>query len=582
MSHPRLRQLLFLTCNGIFTFAAHAQVTLSPTAGLQGQNLALVLTGQSTHWVNGKTVVSAGPGITAGTVTVNSSTLAAVPLEISIAAATGMRTITVSTGSEKVTANFSVGAGIPAITQITPNWALPGQAVTVKITGVFTKFQAGGTSVSLGLNIAVRSVTVNSETSLSVSALVAAAAPVGASGVVVQTGAQTLQVPMGFTVQLNSGVGPQGNLLPSTNSASINSHLVLQYTAPLKRSTINSTNITMSDSIGPVPINVTLGASGRVVTLLPKRLLAAGSSINVITSGVTDVFGNSSFLYGYTSTGYAIDQGSPALSLNSPTAGETGVPTNAVVSLQFSEAMDPVSVQESLTLTGPGGVSTGAIAFDNSLKNFRIQPALQPNSTYTVSFANLVKDLSGNLSPGIASLRFTTGAGPGGFFYALAIDPPTTSLLSTNAKLQFQFNAGVDATTISTSGAPYPVTAQVSADRMTVSFTPTTSLAPATPYNFTVNLCSESASCTFAGAAFTTGSGPDNDPPSVSMISPGHGQTGAPVNTREVIQLSPEAWLIDSSYQAISFTPSALLAPSTEFTGNVLYGHQQRTTGIGR
>jgi hypothetical protein len=289
----------------------------------------------------------------------------------------------------------------------------------------------------------------------------------------------------------------------------------------------------MSDTIGPVPINVILGASGRVVTLLPKRLLAAGSSINVITSGITDVFGNSSFLSGNaTTTGFAIDQGPPALSLNSPTGGETGVPTNAVVSLQFSKAMDPVSVQGSLTLTGPGGVSTGAIAFDNSLQNFRIQPALQPNSTYTVSFANLVKDLSGNLSPGIASLKFTTGAGPGGFFYALAIDPPTTSLLSTDAKLQFQFNAAVDATTISTSGAPYPVTAQVSADRMTVSFTPSTPLTPATPYKFTVNLCSESASCTFAAAAFTTGSGPDNDPSSVSMISRGHGQTGAPVNTQ--------------------------------------------------
>ena len=218
MSHTRLRQLLLLTCNGIFTFAAHAQVTLGPAAGLQGQNLALVLTGQSTHWVNGKTVVSAGPGITAGTVTVNSSTSAAVPLEISTAAATGMRTITVSTGSEKVTADFSVGDGTPAITQITPNWALPGQAVTVKITGVFTKFQADATSVSLGPNIAVQSVTVNSETSLSVSALVAAA-PFGASGVVVQTRTRILQVPMGFTVQVNSGVGPQGNLLPNSNSA---------------------------------------------------------------------------------------------------------------------------------------------------------------------------------------------------------------------------------------------------------------------------------------------------------------------------------------------------------------------------
>ena len=90
-----------------FTVSATTTVpsitSLSPNSGLQGQqNLSVAITGQNTHFLQGSTQVSFGAGITVNSLTVNSPTTATAILNIDSAAATGRRTVTLTTGSESV------------------------------------------------------------------------------------------------------------------------------------------------------------------------------------------------------------------------------------------------------------------------------------------------------------------------------------------------------------------------------------------------------------------------------------------------------------------------------------------------
>ena len=76
---------------------------VNPNRDQQGRTrLDVVITGQSTHFAAGTSAVSFGAGITVGTVTVTDATHLTAQISISMAAALGGRTVTVTTGSEVV------------------------------------------------------------------------------------------------------------------------------------------------------------------------------------------------------------------------------------------------------------------------------------------------------------------------------------------------------------------------------------------------------------------------------------------------------------------------------------------------
>jgi hypothetical protein len=103
--------------------------TLAPSSANAGLSLQVSITGSYTHFVQGTTVASFGPGIAVGgaaagqpgPVTVASATSATAEIAISASAAVGSQTVTVTTGAEQATlANgFSVQAAIPYISLTT-------------------------------------------------------------------------------------------------------------------------------------------------------------------------------------------------------------------------------------------------------------------------------------------------------------------------------------------------------------------------------------------------------------------------------------------------------------------------------
>ena len=95
-----------------------------PSSGGQGQtSLNVAVTGQFTHFVNGMTIADFGPGVTVHSTTVTDETHAVVNVTIAFAASLGARTVTLTTSSEMVqlASGFTVTAGTPVITLVTPN-----------------------------------------------------------------------------------------------------------------------------------------------------------------------------------------------------------------------------------------------------------------------------------------------------------------------------------------------------------------------------------------------------------------------------------------------------------------------------
>jgi hypothetical protein len=193
-----------------------AQVT--PNAGSQGaNNLSVILTGNSTHFVQGTTTADFGPGITlASPLTVTSPTIATAVLNIDPQAAAGTHTVTVTTGAEAATLKdgFTVNIALTStllnqsltlkpldIDSVRPTWAQKGaQNVSLDVSSSKAHFVQGRTTADLGGGITVTSIQVQTPNYASIKFNIDVGAVPGFRTVIVKTGSETAQLNSGFVV----------------------------------------------------------------------------------------------------------------------------------------------------------------------------------------------------------------------------------------------------------------------------------------------------------------------------------------------------------------------------------------------
>ncbi|MCX6629269.1 MAG: hypothetical protein NTW28_16755, partial [Candidatus Solibacter sp.] len=131
---------------GAFTVTAGtpAITLVSPNSGQQGQSgLAVTISGNFTHFTAASVVTFSGAGLTAGVPTAATATSLTVPVAVAAGAALGARDLQVATAGETVSlaGAFTVTAGTPAITLVSPNSGQQGQSgLAVTISGNFTHF----------------------------------------------------------------------------------------------------------------------------------------------------------------------------------------------------------------------------------------------------------------------------------------------------------------------------------------------------------------------------------------------------------------------------------------------------------
>jgi Concanavalin A-like lectin/glucanases superfamily len=173
--------------------------SVAPTAGNQGQEKVITITGLGTHWVQGLTQFSmygAGVDITVNGFLVNSPTSAIADITISPNAVLGARSIYISTAGEVLSdpSVFVITGGVPSITFLSPGSGTQGDNnLNVTINGILTNWTSGTTLVpDFGPGVTVTSYTVNSFTSITAVVNIDPAAPLGFNTVVVRTGPQVL------------------------------------------------------------------------------------------------------------------------------------------------------------------------------------------------------------------------------------------------------------------------------------------------------------------------------------------------------------------------------------------------------
>jgi methionine-rich copper-binding protein CopC len=280
-----------------------------------------------------------------------------------------------------------------------------------------------------------------------------------------------------------------------------------------------------------------------------------------------------------------------------PGTGATAVAVSAAVTAEFSEPVSSSALV--MGLTGPGGTAVNgatALGADGRSVAFTPTAALNPSSTYTASVR--ATDPSGNAMAGPHTWAFTTGGA------ADSVPPTVTSTDpaagATNVPLGSTVNArmseplaaaGVEFTVRSTGGAVVAGAPSLSADGLTVTFTPGSALAASTTYTASLRAVDRAGNAMAAPVSwsFTTMPPPDTAPPTVLSTVPEDGATGVRA-TDSVTAAFSEPVLADSLQMGLTgpggavvpgttvlapdgrsatFTPTAALARSTGFTASV-------------
>ena len=280
---------------------------VSPNVGQQGQQgLAITITGQNTHFVQGTTTVVFGNGVNVSAITVTSGTTATGVLNIDSSATPGWNTVVVSTGAEVVTQvnGFFVQSVSPILLPVVPGSGQQGQQnLSVAITGQNTHFAQGTTAARFGTGITVVSLTINSATSATAVINIDPAVPIGASNVSLTTGTEVATIPNGFTVNasgpriitVSPSAGPQGGSGPvgivGQNTYFQQGVTTLDFGAGITVSNIAvgcPTCLTATLTIDPAaalgPRTVTATTGSEIASLTNGFTVTAGSSTPILTS----------------------------------------------------------------------------------------------------------------------------------------------------------------------------------------------------------------------------------------------------------------------------------------------------------
>jgi hypothetical protein len=290
-----------------------------------------------------------------------------------------------------------------------------------------------------------------------------------------------------------------------------------------------------------------------------------------------------------------------------PLNGTTGVALGTAPTATFSEAMNNSTLTNAtftLVETSSGTPVSGSVGVSGNTATFTPGAALLGNTQYTATITTGARDAAGNALASNFTWVFTTATPPD-------TTPPTViARFPANGASNVALNSTVTATfsepmnnstlngttfTLTVTGTGAPVAGSVSVSGNTATFTPGANLAGSTQYTATVSTGAQDlAGNALASAAtwtFTTTTPPDTTPPTVSSVTPLDGATGVAVGTTVTATFSeamdnatlttatftlvvtgtgtPVAGTVGVSGNTATFTPTAALSPSTQYTATL-------------
>jgi hypothetical protein len=554
-------------------------------SGAQGATESVTITGDFTHFSSSSTV-SFGTGITANSITVNSGTSLGVNITVQPTTTTGLRSVTVTTGSEIVSLSnsFNVTLGPAAIASLNPGTGGQGNSYNVAVVGSQTHFTSGATNAFFGGGITVTGITVTDLLHATVNIQIPNGTALDSYNVSLTTGGEVATILGGFTVTsgspflsaVNPPTGTQG-------SANLSVQLTGQFTSFVNGTsvanfatgiTVNSTMVTGATSAtANITISPTATLGARTVTV------TTGSQVAFITGGFT------------------VLAGVPALVNTSPgtaQAGASGV--NVIIDGQFT--------------TFQQGFSTVSFGAGISVTNVTVNTTTQLIATINVASNASVGSRNVSVSTNSQVLTLNNGFGVTAGTPAITqINPNIGNPGQSNLAVSItgQYTNWVSGTTVANFGAGITVVT-------TVVSNPTSLVA-------TISIPSGTAVGPYT-VMTTTGSEVENVPggftvqaasipgPSVISLSPGAYAGGMPTNSLITVVFSqpmmrstintgsvllyltsnpnqgyisvPGTVNLDASGRVLTFTPSSLLAVNSTYQFQLTTAIQDATgNGLG-
>ncbi|HEX3742727.1 MAG TPA: Ig-like domain-containing protein [Bryobacteraceae bacterium] len=395
---------------------------------------------------------------------------------------------------------------------------------------------------------------------------------------------------------------------PNTASGvPINSAITLQFDTPVDPFTTNTTTLPVMSGGQVVPGIWTLSGNALQASFAPSTAFAVGTYYSLTWgNSVHDLAGNFLNMGSISfSTTFTPSTTPPSVTLSSPTNGQTGVPINAMVQVEFSAPVANASVQDVALLANgtPVGSVLRTLSAGNTILTLTPPTLLQSNTGYTIDIAG-VTDLAGNALTPAVMRTFTTG--PGGVLtrlVATGLNPPAPtqfriSNVGTNAVMTAGFNQLLNPLTVNSSvvnvydytdSAQVPGTVSLGADGKSVIFTPAAPLRNNTIYGWQVNgVQDQMGNGASTGSEFTTGLSADHSPPTITAVNPPNGAQNVGINTApaflaieplNVLTVSnasvmlkagntvvPGTATLQADLQTIVFQPASLLLPGVTYT----------------
>lgn len=206
---------------------------------------------------------------------------------------------------------------------------------------------------------------------------------------------------------------------PAQNGVAVgtNSAVSITFNEPIDSATLNSQTFTLKKD-GTTAVTGSITTVGSTALFKPTDDLSIGASYTAtVTSGVKDLAGNAlaaHYTWDFTApgSGTATDTMPPTLLSTFPDANLTVVTLNFDVAVDFSEVIDPSTINpQTFTLMKNGTTPvTGTVTYVGTTALFKPASALLAGASYTATVTTGVKDLAGNALASDYTWSFSTGS----------------------------------------------------------------------------------------------------------------------------------------------------------------------------
>ena len=407
---------------------------------------------------------------------------------------------------------------------------------------------------------------------------------------------------------------------PLANAANVpfNQQIAATFSLPMDPATLNAATFTVTAPGGtPVAGAVTYVSAGSIVTFSPTvALLPLTTYVATITSGTQSSTGltlASNYAWAFT-TGAAPDITPPTVVSTLPLNGATDVPFNQAITANFSEAMDPSTLNSAtFIVTAPGDIPVSGLVTYAAISNsvtFTPTAQLPANTLLKATVTSDAKDLAGNTLLVNYVWTFNTSSTPD------TVAPTMTVTVPSDGAMDVPFNQVISATfseamnplsltsssfqLVSSGGSPVAATISYDAVNFVASLHPVVALASGTsysvvvtagatdlagnplgegslanPWTFTTSLLTVSPTVVSTNPVNGSNSVPQNQIPSATFSVAMNAST---INSTTFKLAGPGGvavvGTVNYSGGAATFVPSAALATNTTYVATMTTGAQ--------